>query len=428
MSKNFTAPALWTPETGLDTVFRGPVATTPKRGMELVNLRALGIMPSVMGGAPRQGTHVAGDIVTRTADGRDLNDIWTEFMELLNAVNAERQRLVSFLTFPVTNPIEQVTQPGDGVDFEDASEFGEPVGARIQPSYFNMGYTFKWYDLAARYTWQYLADATEAMVNSVANASVEAYYRKLLSVVFRRIFNPTQLSATINGNPYNVYGFYNGTDGVTPPTYKNNTFASNHTHYKTSGSTTLEAQDLDTMVIDDLKSHGYDQDNGYRLVVMVHSTVGAQIRNFRNAVSNNVAVGGNYGRFDFIPSQGQPGQFIDVTRQLIGAGQVPNTLEGLNVIGSYGPLLIVEDDWMPATHVLSFATGGRDSLSNPVGLREHAQSNLRGLRLVKGRNADYPLIDSFWAAGFGTGIRHRGGGIVIELTADGTYDPPAAFV
>jgi hypothetical protein len=404
-----------------------PQATnTAKKGMELVDLRSLGILPGVTGGAPRKGTHVAADIVTRTADGTDLNQVWTTFMELLNSVNGQRQSLIRFLTFPVTVPTEQVTQPGEGVDFEDASEFGEPVGVRIAPSYFNLGYGFKWYDLAARYTWQYLADATEAMVNSVANAAVEAYYRKLLVEVFKTAFNPTNSLATINGNQYNVYKFYNN-DGTVPPAYKNNTFLGTHTHYKTTGSVALEAQDLDTMVLDDFASHGYAQENGYTLVAMVHSTVGNGIRNFRSAVNTNQAVGGNYGRYDFIPAQGQPGQIIPATTQVIGMRQVAPTLDGLTVIGSYGPLLVVQDDWLPSTHVLTFATGGSENLLNPIGLREHANQNLRGLRLVKGRTPDYPLIDSFWAAGFGTGIRQRGGGIVLELSANATYTAPAVY-
>lgn len=419
--------SLWTPGRGLDTVLRGPVASSPKRGMELVDLRALGIVPGVAGGAPTHGTHTSSDAVTRTADGRDLNEIWTTFMQLLNAVNEDRQALIRFLTFSVPSPTEMVAQPGDGVDFEDATEFGEPVGARLSPNFFTMGYTFKWYDLAARYTWQYLADATAAQVDSVANAAVEAYYRKQLAEVFRTIFNPTNLSANINNQAYNVYKFYNA-DGTVPPTYQSNTFNGTHTHYKTSGATTLTAEDLDTLVLDDFTAHGYGQLNGYRLVVMVHTQVGNTIRGFRNAVSANQAVGGNYGRFDFIPSQGQPGQLINTTQQVIGATAVPNTLDGLDVIGSYGPLTIVQNDWMPTTHVLSFATGGSLSLNNPVGIREHANAGLRGLRLVKGRQPDYPLIDSFWAVGFGTGIRHRGGGIVLELTADATYDPPAAYV
>lgn len=409
-----------------DLILPGPIASTPKRGMELVDLRSLGILSGGFGGANRLGTHTAADIVTQTADGTDLNQVWNDFQELLNAVNGPRQSLINFLTFGVSNPTELVAQPGTGVDFELASEFGEPVGSRIQPAYFNLGYTFQWYDLAARYTWQYLADATTQMVDSVANAAVEAYYRLLLNQVMRTIFNPTNLIATISGNAYNVFKFYNA-DGTVPPAYKNNTFLSTHTHYKTTGSAALEAQDLDTMVIDDFASHGYTSQDGYTLVLMVSTAVGNVVRGFRSAVNTNQAVGGVYGRFDFIPAQGQPGQIIPATTQVIGATQPANTYQGLPVIGSYGPLLIVQEDWSPSTHVFAFATGGSDNLQNPIGLRQHQNSGLRGLRLVKGRNADYPLIDSFWTAGFGTGVRQRGGGIVLELTADASYEAPAIY-
>lgn len=417
------ASKLWTP----DIILPGAISSTPKKGMELVDLASLGILPAMIGGQNRLGTHEAGDVVTQTADGVDLNSIWSDFQTLLNEVNSQRTALLNFLTFSVGSPTETVAQPGQGVDFEEASEYGEPVGSRIQPAYFQMGYTFKWYDLAARYTWQYLADATQQMVDSVANAAVEAYWRLLLTQVMKTAFNPTNLTASIRGNNYNVYKFYNA-DGVVPPTYKSNTFTGSHTHYKTTGSSALEATDLDSMVIDDFASHGYTDQDGYRLVALVNTTVGNVIRNFRSAANTNQSVAGNYGRFDFIPAQGQPGQLIGTNQQLVGQTQVAPTLNGLAVIGTYGPLVIVQDDWMPTTHVLTFATGGSASLNNPVGIREHANTSLRGLRLAKGRNSDYPLIDSFWTAGFGTGIRHRGGGIVLEITADATYDPPAAYV
>lgn len=421
---------LWTPGSAADTVMPAAFSATPKRGMELVNLRALGIIPGLTGGRVH-GTNVAGDVITQTANGTNLNTVWQTFMDLLNSVNAERQTLLRFLTFPVSSPTELVAQAGGGVDFEPASEFGEPVGARMGPGYWELGYTFRWYDLAARYTWQYLADATDTMVNSVANAAVEAFYRLQVNEVFRTIFNSANLVANINQRAYTVYKFYNA-DGVIPPTYKNNVFDGTHTHYKTTGSggtdsSVLEAQDLDSLIIDDFVSHGYTQELGYRLVLMVNTQQGNVIRNFRSATNTAQTVGGNYGRYDFIPAQGQPGQIINQTQVVIGQTQVGANLDGLNVIGSYGPLVVVQDDYMPTTHVLAFATGGSESLGNPVGIREHANTSLRGLRLVKGRDANYPLIDSFWATGFGTGIRQRGGGIVLELASGSTYTPPAAW-
>lgn len=409
---------LWTPANGkFDRVFNGPRARTPKRGMELVDLESLGFLPGIAGGA--LGTHTAADIVTQTTDGRDLNAIWLEFMALLNAVNTQRQGLINFLTYNVQSPREMVAQVGTGIDFEDASEFGEPVGVRVNPTYFDMGFGFKWYDLAGRYTWQYLADATAAMVESVANAAVEAYWRKLMYETLKTVFNPTNLITTINQQSVNVYKFYNN-DGTVPPPYKNNTFLSTHQHYRTSGAATIVAGDLDE-ILTDFSQHGYTMERGYRTVLMVNTTQGAVIRSFKS-----VANGGT-GQYDFITAQGQPGVIITTTQQLIGQGQVPNTLAGLNVIGSYGPMLIVQDDWMPTAHIFAFTTGGASSLSNPIGMRQHANPGLRGLRLVKGRQPDYPLIDSFWAVGFGTGVRHRGAGMVMEITAAGAYTVPTEY-
>jgi len=419
--------SLWTPGNGLiDRVLpAGAFATTPRKGMELVNLAKLGIMPG-LGGGRAHGTHVAGDVVTQTASGTDLNVVWRDFLDLLNAANSSRQALLRFLTFDVTNPTELVAQAGGGVDFERSTEFGEPVGARIQPTYFNLGYTFFWYDLAARYTWQYLADATDTMVNSVADAAVEAWLRLQVTEVLRTIFNNTNLGVNINQQAYVVYKFYNA-DGTVPPSYKTNTFDGTHTHYKTTGgaganTNVLEATDLDVLVIDDFESHGYSISGGYRFVLMANKANSDTIRGFRSVVN------GGTGRYDFLPAQGQPGQIMLQNQNIVGQVQaVPNTLDGLDVIGTYGPLIIVKDDYMPASHVLSFATGGSESLNNPVGFRQHAQTSLRGLRLVKGRNPDYPLIDSFWSVGFGTGIRQRGGGIVLQLASGTSYTPPTEY-
>lgn len=410
---------LWTPSNGVkfDRVWPAPTVLEAKRGMELVDFRSLGFLPGVAGG--RQGFHQQADIVTQTADGRDLNEIWDDFMALLNSVNESRQAIIRFLTFPVIQPSELVAQQGSGVDFEDASEYGEPVGRRVAPSYFNLGYTFKWYDLAARYTWQYLADAPAYQVESVANAAVEAYWRKLMFETLKTVFNAGNLSTTINQQTVPVYKFYNN-DGTVPPSYKNNTFLSTHQHYRTTGAATLNAGDLDEMLAD-FASHGYTLENGYRTVIMVNTAQGDVIRGFRSTAN------GGTGKYDFIPAQGQPGVIINTTQQLVGQGQVSPVLEGLTVIGTYGVAFIVQDDWMPTTHVFGFTTGGSESLSNPVGFREHAQQGLRGLRLVKGRTPDYPLIDSFWTVGFGTGIRHRGAGMVMEVTANASYTAPTEY-
>jgi hypothetical protein len=158
------------------------------------------------------------------------------------------------------------------------------------------------------------------------------------------------------------------------------------------------------------------------MILLVNSVELAVIRTFR------VATGASY---DFVAASGQPPWLLPTnTGGVVNpqGGAVPTTVNGLVVSGQYGPWLIVEDDYIPAGYMLGFATGGRNQATNPVGFREHQNAGLRGLRLVKGRDSDYPLVDSFYQRGFGTGVRHRGAGIVMQVTAAGAYTIPADYV
>lgn len=363
------------------------------------------------------GYNTEGDVLTQTIDGRDLNEMWRELQQALDAWNVGRSRLVSALTFPVTNPIEEVPQLAMD-DFEEASEYGEPVGIR-GGDYFSLGFDFRWYDIGARFTWKYLAEATAAQVESVHNMVLEADNRNVFSKVLKAIFNNVNRTADIRGNAYNVYPFYNN-DGTTPPDYKTNTFASTHQHYVTSGGATVTSANLDTLETL-LTEHGYGAINGSTLILLVNRTQLTTIRNFR------VATGASY---DFIPAAGAPPWLLPTNVGGVVSPQgsgIPSQVNGLDVSGRYGPFLVVEEAYIPAGYMVAFATGGEQNANNPVGIREHQNPGLRGLRLVKGRNNDYPLVDSFYNRGFGTGVRQRGAGAVMQITAAGSYTIPTAY-
>lgn len=391
-----------------------PFATSAiaKKGMELVDAKSLGMVLPIAGGA--RGYNAAGDVLTQTADGRDLGDIWSEFQQTIAIANERRQKLIDLLIFPVQNIIEDVPQFGGG-DFEEMSEYGVPQGIRPTTNVLSLGYSFKWYDLAARFTWQFLAEASTAQVEAVHQSALEADNRLVFLQVMRTLFNPANRVANIKGQNYNVYTFWNG-DGTVPPQYKNNTFAGTHTHFRTSGAATVTSGDLDE-ITDDFKSHGYSAENGTTHFLLVNSVEANVIRGFK--VSSGA-------RYDFIPAVGQPGLIVPNSQGLIG-NQVGANFRGMNVIGSYGTLLIVEEDYIPAGYIAAFASGGDANLNNPIGFREHANTGLRGLRLVKGRDNDYPLIDSYYARGFGTGVRQRGAGMIMQITANASYAAPAVY-
>jgi hypothetical protein len=372
----------------------------------------------LFGAAPSQGFSTEGDVITVTTNGVDLNVIWAEFQQSVALRNKQRQKLIDFLTYTVTNPVETIPQFGGGNDFEVASEFGVPRSQRAETSYFQMGFPFDWYDTATRFTWRFLAEASSEQVRAINAQVLDSDNRLIFTDVMKTLFGNANRLANIKGSAYNVYSFYNA-DGTVPPTVGATTFAGSHTHYFVSGAATVDSGDLDQMQ-DSLTEHGYTRSSGADLVLMVNKAEGDVIRNFRSIANAGTA------RYDFVTATGQPTLLTPQNVNTEGT-RAPATLRGMNVIGSYGEFTIVQEDYIPAKYLVAFATGGLDSLTNPIGIREHANPALRGLRLVKGRSDDYPLQDAIYARGFGTGIRQRGAGSVMMIAASGSYTPPAAY-
>lgn len=382
-----------------------------------ISLESLGMVPDIFGAA--RGINTAADIVTVTADGRDLNALWDEFQTTLNIYNSGRSALVNFLTFQVTTLVEDVPVVGTE-DFEKASEFGVAKSIRPGIDYTTMGYDFDWYDLASRFTWKFLADAPANRVEAVHAMALEADNRFVFKKVMGALFSSANRLASINGQPVNVYALYNG-DGAVPPTVKNKTFDGTHTHYLVSGATTVDSGDVEQL-IDAIAEHGFGPSEGSTIVILANKTEVDQIRRFRANTTNNNSADALY---DFIPANGQP-TLILPTNGLLGSVP-PSSINGLPVVGSYGNALIVEEGYIPSGYLVAFATGGNAGLSNPIGIREHANPSLRGLRLINGEKAGYPIINSYYQRGIGTGVRQRGGAAIMQIKASGSYAAPSAY-
>jgi hypothetical protein len=384
--------------------------------------KQLGFLVGIGGGSQPLGFHTEGDVIRTTVNGVDLNVLWREFTAALDLLNRQRQPLVDLLTYTVTENVATVPQVGSSANFEKASEFGIPVAVRTGVGYFQMGFAFDWYDTGARYTWKYLAEASDEQIRSVFDTILEGDNRLVFTEVMRSLFRNTNRTAEIEGQNYTVYAFYNN-DGTVPPTYKTNTFLGTHQHYRTSGAATVNSGDLEEM-LDDLEAHGYSAANGYSLVFLTNKAEVNTIRTFKSVQNGGTA------RFDFIPALGTPNFLLPDNFRVnteAGGTRPASTYRGIAVAGAYGDAIILVDDFMPAGYMALFATGGPDNVQNPIGIREHIRPELRGLRMIKGRSPDYPLQDSYWQRGFGTGIRHRGAGMVMQITA-GAYTIPAQYV
>lgn len=373
-----------------------------------------------------KGYAASGDILVRTRDGQDLNAIWDGFAAILETFNAQRQPLVDLLSFPVTDVIEDIVEAGTE-RFEEASEFGLPKSIRPLPVVTQRAFPFKWYDLRQGYTFQFLAGngntggASSQQLDAVLQMAMEADNRLQFEMVMKALFNSANRTTSINNTAYTVTALYNADSTFIPP-YNGVTFTpASHTHYVASGAALLDSTDLDAGATL-LTEHGYDQQNGYTTLVLVNKTESDVIKTFRRGVVNNNGVTAVY---DFIPATGT-GFLLPVGWEVAAGGQAGNTFAGMNVVGTYGPYLIVEHGTIPSGYMVFAASAGRSTNLNIVGIRQHSQASLQGVVLKPGNNNNYPLIDSAFVRGIGSGVGRRGAAAVMQVTA-GAYAVPATY-
>jgi hypothetical protein len=355
-----------------------------------------------------KGIYSRGDLLV-LSDGTNPNDIWSEFNAALDIANSQRSALTDLLCFRTTDKHATVLQSSGGDEFEIASEFGVPSGARIGKTALQLGFPFRWYDRATRWTWQYLADASEAEVSADHNSAIAADYRLEMRLVLEALFK----KANRTGDPSTdatVYALWNG-DGAAIPDYNGSAFnGATHTHYTTTNSATLDAADLELLISQPMH-HGYGVDDGARIVVLTSlaDDVSDTIQSFR------AGTGG--AKHDFIPSDTSIPYLT--TETLVGQ-RPQGSFQGIKIVGQYGDALIAAGSpLIPAGYLASVAVGG----ATPVlGLREHA--NRRGLQLIRGNNADYPIQDAYYVRGMGVGVRQRGAAACMQVTAIATYTDP----
>jgi hypothetical protein len=379
-----------------------------------------------------RGYSTSGDILTRTRDGQDLNALWDNYQAALATFNSARQPLIDLLSFTTTSIIEDLVQPGQEA-FEPASEFGIPVSIRPQPTVTARAYPFNWYDTRNAYTFQFLAGgpgqsdgASSRQLDTVLNQVMEADNNLQFQLVMKALFNSANRTTLVDGTSYNVTALYNA-DSSFIPTYRGTSFnGATHTHYSATGSSQAWIFDPDDMttLAKLVEEHGYTRSNGFNVVFLMNpsdalATVQRFVRNTAFSTSTVVSL------WDFIPSAGT-NLAIQLPPGFTLVGGIPdNTFAGMDVIGSWGPYLIVTDAQIPAGYMAAVAVAGRNTNSNVIGIREHANAGLRGLVLRPGNNNNYPLIDSFFVRGLGTAVGPRGAAALMQNAA--AYSVPAAL-
>lgn len=371
--------------------------------------RATGILLSIGGGAGNpSGYNETADLPITTIDGVDLGRLYDEIQRSIALVNRARRPLIDALVYYTDDAVVGIPQLVSN-DFEEADEFGQPVGIRPGPRW-NLGFSLGYWDLAIRFTFRFLGHAKAEDIRNLHNQALEANERLIYRIAMGRLFrNVTDTHTLEGGTSVNVYPFYNGSNPVAPPQWKTVTHTTSHDHFLVSGGASVDSGDLNAMYRH-IQHHGYTE--GARVILVVNTQEADIIRSFR------VSSGDKY---DFV--QADNGISFFVQGQLIG-GQPTNDTNFPGFIGKYGPISVVEEELLPAGYMVMWASGGEFADRNPIGLRRHPNAALRGLKLIP-QFERYPLRESFYHHALGSGVRHRGAGVVMQVKASGSYEIPS---
>lgn len=380
-----------------------------------------------------KGYSAKADILTRTRDGQDLNAIWDAYQAALEEFNGTRQPMIDLLSSPVNGIVDEIGAPGTE-RFELQSEFGIAQSIRPNIPVTSRAYPLDWYDLRQGYTWRFLTKATQQQLDSVMNIAMEAENALLFEQTMKALFNNANRTATLDGiaTPFTVVALYNG-DGSYIPTYKGQAFAGSHTHYLSTGANTgqvaFDPQDFLDLALT-VEHHGFTRSQGYNIVFLMNPA-DAQASVVRFVRNQTFASGGSTtvtSLYDFIPTQASNQSLLLPPGYTLTNGLAPNTFAGLEVVGSWGPYLFIQDQQIPTGYTVAAAVAGQSSQLNIVGIREDENPALQGLILKPGNNNNYPLIDSHFIRGVGAGIRQRGAAAIMKLDASGgAYTVPSAY-
>jgi hypothetical protein len=381
-----------------------------------------------------KGYSAKADILTRTRDGQDLNTIWDAYEAALQAFNDARQPLIDLLSSNVNGIVDEAATPGTE-RFELATEYGIAQSIRPAPAVVSRAYPFDWYDLRQGYTWRFLTKASTRQLDAVMQQALEAENALIFDQVMKSVFNNVNRSATLDGiaQPFTVVSLYNA-DGTVPPPYRGQTFAGSHNHYLSSGANAgqvaFDPQDFVDAAAT-IEHHGFTRSQGYNIIILMNpaDATASVVKFVRNQAFVSGGAATVVSAYDFIPTAASnQSLLLPPGYQLVG-GLAPNSFAGIEVVGTWGPYLFLQDYQIPAGYFVAAASAGQSSDLNIVGIREDEDPSLQGLILKPGNNNNYPLIDSHFIRGVGAGIRQRGAAAVMKLdNSGGAYTVPTSMV
>jgi len=353
-------------------------------------------------------------LVTRTSDGYDINDIWSDFRDAVEIQNTERRQIAELLSFRTLNAADVVAQNITPPNFDVATEFGVGLAVGTPAEELVLGYSFKHHTVRSAFSWQALRVMDRRQVEGILNSILEADSRNMNGQILHRLFNNAVEQNDIGAN---VFGLWSNDGIASPPPFMGNNFAANTSHYLATQNAVLDSQDIED-AYRMLRTKGYGIDGRSQILVLCNEFEAEKIATWRSGFESRT--GGPIAKFDYVPSA-KAAPFW--TGESVVGKTAPDEYHGHDVLGTYGHGWIIATPTIPVGFVAVVATGGPNAERNVVGVRE--QAGYEGLLTMPGNWRDFPLVESFYVRSFGTGVRQRGGAVCLQVTPSSVYTPPA---
>jgi len=241
------------------------------------------------------------------------------------------------------------------------------------------------------YTWEYLARTTSERIPDAIKSLLEADEDTVNALILGTLFD----SATHYGLINTAYAG----GQTTPPSYGQNTFATTHTHYLTSGTAALTTTTSISAAKEHMAHHG---DNGpYMALINSHNVYDIEQMArwdagvpMYNPILARVAVDGFHGRMlgvDWFQTEWMPENYII----FISMPRAAELVAFVEMVNQAAKGLVLFHDNYPLT---------RDRLTNiPVGV--------------------YPILNSYYLRWFNAYVLRRSAAVVLQVTS-GSYTQP----
>jgi hypothetical protein len=317
--------------------------------------------------------------------------------EQLVAYNALMDELLGALTAPTRLHQRRFGASGSG-EMLPAAEYSRFDAQHIGPGQ-TLGFPIDRYGYALGWTRDYLRRATVGEVQKQADEAKRADFRLIIRLIKLALFTPTNstfIDPVYGSTP--VKALINA-DSSFIPDYDGVTFnAATHTHYITSGGTTF-TQANETAV----EKHIYEHGIFGNLVLYINPDQEADVRAMTK----------------FVPRQDPY-----IVNPLGEYARVSDN-DYLHTIGRVGYAEVRKRNWMPTGYIFMYNEYGDGSELNPLARRLADDPELNEDNLViVGQDERFPLRAQWMERFIGFGAYNRLNGVVMQVTASGTYTAP----